>query len=109
MHVVAEETCSPPMQTTCAFDEAISVSSYFGDVVVGTNRHRAERPRMRIGDALVIHRYVKETCGTKRLASGIALFQMPTKRFFALVEAEDGLECGCLGRCMRSVLHQRVI
>src|SRR5678816_621252 len=109
MHVVAEETCSPPMQTTCTFDEAISVGSNFGDVVVGTNRHRAERPRMRISNALVIHRHVKETCGAERLACGIDLFQMPTKRFFALVEAEDGLECGCLGRCMRCVLCQRVI
>jgi hypothetical protein len=64
---------------------------------------------MRIGNALVIHRHVKETGGTERLAGGIDLFQMPTKRFFALVEAEDGLECRCLGRCMRRVLRHCVI
>jgi len=82
------------MQTACAFDEAIFVGSNFGDVVVGTNRHRAERPRMRISNALVIHRHVKETCGAERLACGIDLFQMPTKRFFARPVASGFVRAG---------------
>src|SRR5262245_8477633 len=109
MHVVAEETGGPSMQPTRAFDEAIVIGFDLGDVMVGSDRYGAERPRVGVGDRFVIHRHVEESSGTKRFARRLDLFQMPAKRFFALVDAEDRLEHRWFWRYVRRVLRHSVV
>ena len=92
MHVVAEEAGGSPVQTARALHQAIAVRFDFGDVVVGTNRHRAERPRVSVRHALVIHRHVEEAGGAERLAGRLDLLQVAAKRFLPLVDAENRLE-----------------
>ena len=58
----------------------MSVGLDFGDVVVGTNHHGAERPRVRVGHALVIHRHVEEPGGAERLAVRLDLFQVSSRQ-----------------------------
>ena len=76
MHVVAEEPGGAPLQTARASREAIAVRFDFGHVVVGTDRHRAERPRVSVGHALVIHRHVEESRRAERLAGRLDFLQM---------------------------------
>ena len=109
MHVVAKKTGRASVESTRAFHQTIAIRFDFGDVVVRTDRDRAQRPRMRVGYALVVHRHVEEAGGTERLASWFDLLQVATKRLLALVEAEDCLEsCGCVRRLWR-VLRESVV
>ena len=64
----------------------------FGDVMLRTDRHRAERPRMGVRHPLVIHRHVEETGGAERFALGLDLLEVPAERFLPLIQAEDRLE-----------------
>ena len=98
MHVVAEESGGAPLQTPRASGEPIGVRIDFGHVVRRADRHRAERPRVRVGDALVIHRDVEKSRRAERLARRLDFLQMAAERFLALVEAEDRLERRGLGR-----------
>src|SRR5512138_2823366 len=109
MHVVAEEPCGAPVETTCAFDQTIAIRLDFGHIVVGTNGHRAERPRMSVRDPLVIHRDVEKARGAERLARRLDLFQVPSKRFLPLVEAEDGLESRQVARCSWRMMRESVV
>ena len=92
MHVVAEEPGGAPCRRERPVG-AIAVRFDFGHVVVGTDRHRAERPRVSVGHALVIHRHVEEPGRAQRLAGRLFL-QMAAERFLPLVDAEHGLERG---------------
>ena len=76
MHVVAEEPGGAPLQTPRASREAIAVRFDFGHVVVGTDRHGTERPRVSVGRALVIHRHVEESRRAERLAGGLDFLEM---------------------------------
>src|SRR5438105_12972284 len=91
MDVVAEEPGSAPVLTPRALHQRIAASFEFGDVVVGTDRHRTERPRMSVRDPLVVHRDVEEAGGAERLAGRLDFLQMAAKRFLPLVEAENRL------------------
>ena len=103
MHVVAEEPGGAPVQTARASREAIAVRFDFGHVVVGTDRDRAERPRVSVGHALVIHRHVEESRRAERLAGRLDFLQMAAERFLPLVEAEDRLERRRPGKRSRRV------
>ena len=92
MHVVAEEAGGAPLQTARPSSEAIAVRFDFGHVVVGTDRDRAERPRVRVGHALVIHRDVEESGRAERLAGRLDFLEMAAERFLPLVEAEHRLK-----------------
>ena len=76
MHVVAEEPGGAPLQTARASREAIAVRFDFGHIVVGTDRDRAERPRVSVGHALVIHRHIEESRRAERLAGRLDFLQM---------------------------------
>ena len=79
MHVVAEKPGGAALQTPRACREAIAVRFDFSDVVIGTDGHRTERPRMSVGRALVIHGHVEESRRAERLAGGLDFLQMAPK------------------------------
>ena len=109
MHVVAKEPGGAPLEAARSTCEPFAVRFNLGDVVVGTDRHRAQWPRVCVGGSLVIHRDVEESGGAERLARRFDLFQMAAKRFLPLVDAEDRLECRRCGKVPRRVASQRVV
>ena len=109
MHVVAEEAGGAPLQAARASRETVGVLLDFRHVVIGTDRHGTERPRMRVGHALVVHRDVEEARRAERLAGRLDFFQMPAERFLPLVDAEDRLKRRRSGERSRRVAHQRVV
>ena len=92
MHVVAEEAGGAPVQAPRALHQAIPARFDFGDVVLGTDGHGTERPRMSVRHPLVIHRHVEEAGGAERLAGRLDLLQVAAKRFLPLIDAENRLE-----------------
>ena len=62
------------------------------DLVCGADRDRAERRRVRIADAAIVHRDTEEAGGAQRLARRLELLEMTAQRFLALVDAMHGLE-----------------
>ena len=94
VHVVAEKASGAPVQPPRVLHQAIPPGFDFGDVVFGTDHHRTERPRMRVGHPLVIHRHVEEAGGAQRLAGRLDLLQVAAKRFLPLVDAENRLKRG---------------
>ena len=109
MNVVSKEADRASVQTTRAFNQTIAIRLDFGHVVMRTDRNRAERPRMSVRDALVVHRHIEEAGGAERLARRFDLLQMATKGLLAFVDAEDCLEGrGCARRLWR-VLRESVV
>ena len=109
MHVVPKEPRGAPMQTTCAFDEAMAIRFNFRNIVVGTNRNGAERPWMCVGDPLVVHRHVEEARRPKRLAGWLDFLDVSAEGFLPLVETEDGLERWQFCSRVRCVTHKSVV
>src|SRR5262245_13398608 len=109
VNVVAEEPGGAPVESPGALDEAVAVRFDLGDVVIGTNRDRAERPRVSVRHALVVHRDVEEAGGGERLAAGLDFFQVPSERLFTLVETEDRLEGRRPGWSVRGVMDERIV
>ena len=64
MDVVAQESGGAPLQTARTSREAIGVRLDFGDVMLRTNRNRAQRPRVRVG---LLARFRAEDPGTRRI------------------------------------------
>src|SRR5690349_15282368 len=77
--------------------------------MIGADGNRAQRARMRVGCALVIHRDVEEPRGAEGRARGVHFLQMTAERFLALIEAEDGLKRGRRRGVARGMTYQRVI
>src|SRR5438093_423115 len=92
MHVVAEESGGAPLQTARAPREFVGVRLDFGDVVLRPDRYGTQRPRMRVGCALVVHRHVEEPRGGEGFTRRLDLLQMAAEGFLTLVETEHGLE-----------------
>ncbi len=109
MDVVAEKTGSAALQPARAGRKAAGFEIDFGDIVRRMDGHRAERPRVRVRDALVVHRDVEEPGRTERLAGRLHLFQVTPKRLLALVEAEDGLKRRRIGTTLRRVADEGVV
>ncbi len=109
VHVVAEEPGSAALQAARPARRPAGVQIDLGDVVLGADRHGTERPRVRVADALVIHRHVEESGRAERLAGRLHLLQVAAERFLPLVEAEDGLEGRRAGQRAGCVLHERVV
>ena len=81
----------------------------YGRTLRRTNRDGTQRPRMRIGGALVIHRHVEEARGAEGFARRLDFLEMTPERFLALVETEDGLERRRPGARLRRVADERII
>ncbi len=109
VHVVAEEPGGAPLQAPRASRELIAVCLDFGDIVIGPDGHGTERPRVRVGCALVIHRHVEESRGATGLAGRLDFLQMAAERLLALVEAEDRLKCRRPGGRLRRMMRQRPV
>ena len=107
--VVAEEAGGAPLQPPRTARQPIAFRIDFRDEVIGTDRHRAEGPRMRVGDPLVIHRNVEEPGGAERLAGGVDLLQMAPERFLPLVDTEHGLERRWPGTGSERVVDERIV
>jgi hypothetical protein len=61
-------------------------------LVLGPDGHGAERPRVRVLRAAVVHRDAEEARRPERLARRLHLLEVAADRLHPLVEAEDGLE-----------------
>src|SRR5947207_6299845 len=109
MDVVAEEACRAPLEAPRPPGKPVGIRVDFRHIVFGTDRHRTERPRMRVRRALVIDRDVEESCGTEGFARRLDLLQMAAKRLFPLIEAEHGLKYRRCSTHRRRVLRERVI
>src|SRR5215831_17490653 len=92
MHVVAQKPCRATLQTSRASGQTITLKLRLCDIVVGTNGNRAERSRVSIRRALVIHGYIEETRCAQGFACRFDLFQMPAEGFFPFNRADHRLE-----------------
>src|SRR5439155_18988451 len=106
MHVVPEKAGGAPLQTPSALHQAIPACFNFGNIVLGTDCHRAEWPRMSVSHALVIDRHIEEARGARRLAGGVYFLEMAAKRLIPFIEAENCLECRRSRRRLRGVVHE---
>src|SRR5215475_12819182 len=109
MHVITKEPSGAAMQTPRTPCKAIRLQLRFFDIVLGTDRGRAERPRMRVCRALVIHGHIEETGRTQGFRCRLHFFQVAPDGFFTLVETEHGLECRWLRTFVRRVMAERVV
>ncbi len=69
-------------------DATTTSSTWFA----GADRDRAERHRMRVAEAAIVHGDAEETGRAVRLARRLDLLEMPAQRLFPLVDAMDRLE-----------------
>ena len=71
-----------------------TINDVFFDPMLRSHDDWAQRDEMRVRGPAIIHGDREETGHTESLTLRIQLFQMPTKRFFAIVDAGDNLKNG---------------